>query len=283
MSDVNQINISRHNNGDYEINWQQDTPCETRIYAGFQPEIIDMTMPVAVTEGNSVSVTPPNKTKRLFFRIDQGDDNPVTVSERRLNLNGTPNFRDFGGYPTKNGGFVRWGLLYRSGRLSQLSTSDQLYLQQLDIGCVCDFRRPTECVIDPTDLGQNNKIKLCNLPINPGSHRDFIKQFGAEDLGYQDVIKMMSSVYRELALQQTDAYREMLKLLLNSDKGLLIHCTAGKDRTGVGAAIILSALGVSREIIFSGLSSNGTIFPRRWGTGILFSQLCQPVCKHKSP
>lgn len=262
MSVLSDIAVSRDDDGAYEITWRQLATGEIRIYAGRRPDAIDTSAPVAVSDSGSARIASLAPTHRYFFRLDPGNGKPITVSERRFNLTGAPNVRDLGGYPTADGGRVRWGVLFRSGRLSGLSGSDKHYLRQLDIGMICDFRHPMETLSDPTDLGADYPVAVHNIPISPGSHGNFAKKFTSGDTSYRGMTKQMAAIYRELALRESEAYREMFKLLLETqERGFLIHCSAGKDRTGFGAGIILLALGVPREVILRDYLLTGRYYP----------------------
>ena len=81
------------------------------------------------------------RERRHLFRLRHPEQGEGVAGERQLNLEGTPNFRDFGGYETDEGRRVKWGKLYRSGQLSSLTERDLELLDALDIDLVCDFRR----------------------------------------------------------------------------------------------------------------------------------------------
>ena len=173
--------------------------------------------------------------------------------ERRLAFENAPNFRDFGGYPTVDGRWVRRGRLFRSGQLAKLSERDLALFSRLGIRVVCDFRRPDEVRRQPSRLPE--ALAPVSLPISPGSLTVGLQR--AERRGLEeramspaDMAGMMRAINGELALRQTGPYRRMFEELgALEDGAMLIHCAAGKDRTGFGAAMILSALGVERETV----------------------------------
>ena len=101
---------------------------------------------------------------RHYFRLRDQHGNEALVPERRLGLEGTPNFRDFGGYETEQGSRVKWGKLYRSGQLSALTDSDLELLDALDIDLVCDFRRPDEQESEPSRLPSRRPPRVASLP-----------------------------------------------------------------------------------------------------------------------
>lgn len=173
-------------------------------------------------------------------------------SPRRIPFQGSPNFRDFGGYPTAHGRSVRRNLLFRSGQLSALTTSDLQAFQSLNLEWIFDFRREQECLQEPTVFPSGVFPKIVSLPIEPGStsHFNVMDGISSESLTSAEVIEFMCHVYREFVSHHSDKFRSMFEYLLNRTRGAsLIHCSAGKDRTGFAAAMILSALGVPREAI----------------------------------
>lgn len=183
--------------------------------------------------------------------------------KRRLELEGAPNVRDLGGYQSSFGGTTRWGRLFRAGRLSSLSARDQQQLAQYRIATVCDFRREEEYQTDVTNLGPEADARVHNLAISPGAQSYAMEDLGSMVLTSDDMANWMISINRELALHQTDTYRRMFELLLATDpeRGFLFHCSAGKDRTGFAAAIILAALGVSRDTIMEDYLLTAQYYP----------------------
>ena len=172
----------------------------------------------------------------------------LSWDERRLVLRGTPNFRDFGGYPTADGRRVRRGRLFRSGQLAQLTDDDLRALQRLQLDIVCDFRREDEQRLAPNRLPTERPPRTVSLPITPGSN-EAVFASGALDLGgRQAMFEFMVAINRDFAENQGAAFGSMFRELLEQpDARSLVHCAAGKDRTGFAAAIVLLVLGVSRE------------------------------------
>ncbi|MBT30185.1 MAG: hypothetical protein CMO01_11045 [Thalassobius sp.] len=172
---------------------------------------------------------------------------------RLIHLDGTDNFRDLGGYKNKNGLTVKWGKLYRSGRLNNLSESDHEIISILKIKTIVDFRRKDEIEKHPNILPVENKINSVNLPITSGVNgAGLTRQILAGEKNIDvDGHEMMLNAYTFYSTKAQEEYKEFFRLLLKSDNcPLLFHCTAGKDRTGFAAAMLLSALDIPKEIIF---------------------------------
>ena len=168
---------------------------------------------------------------------------------RVLPLEGGRNFRDLGGYETADGKTVKWGKLYRSGVLTNLTSDDYEYLRNREISTIVDFRSTDERANEPTNWQAGSVMEL-TWDYDMGNwEQEFAKVMSKPDFGKEDLVKMMDKGYIGLVHQQTPAYRTMFQKLIESDDPLLFHCSAGKDRTGIGAALILTALGVDRETV----------------------------------
>ncbi len=239
----NSIHIWREPDGDHHIEWQASHP-DTRV------EVEPLAAADTVERGdNRARVRGLPRNDRHYFRLRDQHGNEALVSERRLGLEGTPNFRDFGGYETDEGRRVKWGKLYRSGQLSTLTERDLELLDALDIDLVCDFRRLDEQENEPSRLPTRRPPRIASLPITPGSNASFFEQAEEEFNGPDTMFGFMVQINEDFAVAQTETYGRMFaEILALDDASLLVHCAAGKDRTGFAAAIILMALGVSREV-----------------------------------
>lgn len=180
------------------------------------------------------------------------EDQLGAKKNRHIPFEGTPNFRDYGGYQAMDGRTVKWRQLFRSGQLSKLTDRDQEQFSGLDIRIVFDFRRDDERGKDPSLLPASRLPEIVPLPINPGSAVGFLDNIAGGNMDSQAMASNMCDINKEFVIDQADKYHQMFACLLNHDEGgSLVHCAAGKDRTGFAAAMILSALGVRRDTIFA--------------------------------
>jgi protein-tyrosine phosphatase len=180
-----------------------------------------------------------------------------SAAARFIAVDGSRNFRDIGGYRTADGRTVKWGVMYRSGSLGKLTPAGQATLAKLRVASEIDLRTTEERARDTYDLRR----------AIPGYWaRDYGMSLGATTQALPDFSKMtaagaramMIHVYRTLPREQAPAYREMFARLETQAGPLVLNCTAGKDRTGVGAALVLTALGVPYETVRQDfLLSNG--------------------------
>jgi len=243
------VHIWRDAGGDYHLEWETSEPdTQVSVHPVAAPEHASADCTGSSDSRARFSGLPTSSTHYFCLRDQHG--NEVVLPERKLGMQGTPNFRDFGGYKTTGGGQVKWGHLFRSGQLSALTAQDVDLLASLGLDIVCDFRQLEEQENDPSRLPSENAPRVLSLPITPGSNTNFFEQVG-QDLGHhQAMFDVMVEVNRDFALAQTDAYSKMFAEILEvEDARFLVHCAAGKDRTGFAAAIVLLALGVPRELV----------------------------------
>ncbi|TAL02532.1 MAG: tyrosine-protein phosphatase [Rhodospirillaceae bacterium] len=189
--------------------------------------------------------------------------------QRHLPFDNAVNFRDLGGYETSDGRTVRWKRLFRCGQLSRLTDADMDRLAALDVAAICDFRSSKELERNPSRVPPALAAATHHLGIWPKSAHagtDLARGLAAGDLDEVAVYNVQRESYREYATDFADRYATMFRLILESEgRPIVIHCTAGKDRTGFGSALILSALGVpERTIKEDYLLSNGCTWLRSY-------------------
>jgi len=172
---------------------------------------------------------------------------PLSDDACRVPIATAFNLRDFGGCATADGGHVKRGMLYRCGTMSMLTEEDAQQLRALGIRAICDFRRPSERAAEPTSWhGEDVDYYARNYSSASGVLGEILR---GEGTSADDMRTAMIALYRTIAMDHAASYRAMFGQMLGGRLPILINCAAGKDRTGVGAALILAALGVSRENI----------------------------------
>ena len=165
--------------------------------------------------------------------------------KRFLPLEGARNVRDLGGYLGEDGRTVKWGCLMRAGDLDLLTDSDLRLLNSLGLKTFIDFRRPAERTSAP-DKCPASVTENVALPIDPGD----IELLAAR--GDASPEELMAESYSRMIRDFQEEYGRFFALLAEEDRApLLFHCTAGKDRTGFAAALLLSALGVNRRTLIA--------------------------------
>ena len=175
---------------------------------------------------------------------------PVHAHHRVLPLEGGRNFRDLGGYETGDGRRVRWGRIFRSGAMAQLTPSDYGFLEGLGIRVVCDLRSAAERGDEPTRWQGDAPPRFVawDEPIDE-AESPLHAALTADDRSQEVVRSAMARLYRVLPYAYAGRYRRLFELLESGETPLVFHCSAGKDRAGVAAALLLTALGVPRETV----------------------------------
>jgi protein-tyrosine phosphatase len=157
--------------------------------------------------------------------------------QRHLALAGTYNVRDTGGYPTENGQETRWRTLLRGDSLHRLTPEAQEVLIAAGLRTVIDLRRPHEVAHSPNVFAASPHVRYLHLPIFDGA-TDSAEQ---RDLG---------TIYHAILDDAQPRVREIIAMLAEPGAfPALVHCAAGKDRTGVIVALLLRTAGVPAETV----------------------------------
>jgi len=166
-------------------------------------------------------------------------------SDIAVALDGASNFRDVGGLATSHGSHVRRARVYRSDHLARLSASDHQRLHALRVTRCVDLRGHLEREVTPYHLpGAQHE----HLAIEPTV---LVRLRELQAMGQQPsravAVEVMRDTYRAFVRQQGPVFGRLLTRIGTHDEALVFHCTAGKDRTGMAAALLLELLGVHRD------------------------------------
>ncbi|PPF45283.1 protein-tyrosine-phosphatase [Pseudoclavibacter sp. AY1F1] len=196
-------------------------------------------------------------------------------------LEGTFNFRDTGGMPLAGGGTTASGIFYRSDALSSLTPKGLEQLAASDIGTVVDFRTPSERQMAPDRLPVSRPFHVVELPLLEGAVSGLVQQGlqsaarggdPAEKAKAMDAvlaqIPSLGELYIGMMKHGATTFAELARLVAdateNPPTAVLVHCTAGKDRTGIGSALLLDAVGVERPAIVADYASSGANLSGEW-------------------
>jgi protein-tyrosine phosphatase len=167
---------------------------------------------------------------------------PTAAYDRLLPLEGGSNFRDLGGYFTADGRQVRRGLLFRSGVMTGLTAADQDYLAGFGFQRVIDLRSSEERALYPNRWAAEQGIELL---AHDYSMRELVERMVGDD----GQPRGMGELYRGFPYQLEPQLKLFFDQLLANQVPLVVNCSAGQDRTGFTAALLLLALGVPREVV----------------------------------
>lgn len=163
----------------------------------------------------------------------------VHTEDRSLHLASVQNARDIGGYRTTDGHVVETGLVFRAAGLSTLSDADSAALSARGLRVVDDLRTSYERALGPDRVPVGATLSI----------RDVIGQAPPQVMA--STLSAGSDLYRAFitAPGASEAFAGVLHDIAGSDGSVLFHCSAGKDRTGWTAAVLLTILGVDRETV----------------------------------
>ena len=170
------------------------------------------------------------------------------MSKRHYDIEGGYNIRDLGGYQTPDGGTIRWGKIYRAGILTHITDVGLEQTKELQVRTICDFRATDESEAAPDRWYDIDKLNNYAFPVGAGRPDKFGWMTEA-DLTEGDGHHLYKS-NRNYVTKYADRFRDFFQVLLDeTNYPVLFHCTAGKDRTGFAAMLLLSVLGVDWETI----------------------------------
>lgn len=225
------------------ISWTSSTAVDV-LMADRADAGLDLAKNVSIGDRDGLHEATVPIGKRVYFLLRDARTGEVTrVAERLLPLERGSNFRDIGGYPAAHGKHVRWGMIYRSGGTPLLSDADLQAVRGLGLANLVDLRSSDERQLAPTRIQgvpyhavgySMNDIFTAMRPAN-----------GASDVP----LRNGSALYRRMPAMLAPQMRVLFKELLANEGPLAFNCSAGQDRTGFATALILSALGVPREVI----------------------------------
>lgn len=175
----------------------------------------------------------------------------------------THNARELGGFPTGDGGTLASGILYRSDALSGLTDAGMQALRDLRIGTVIDLRTDGERARSADLLPPDGSVKLVPLPVQGGAMDEMVQKLlpSADGVPLSDeqmseiveLVPTLEDLYVAILSSSAPQFAELGRAVVaaaGTDRpGVLFHCTAGKDRTGLAAALLMLLAGVPRDVI----------------------------------
>ena len=206
-------------------------------------------------------------------RIDYPDARSLIVelesdlSQRVLEVEGVANFRDIGGYVTLDNKRVKRGLIYRSGKLDQLTDAGwQKLTETFNVQLICDLRSTDETAQAPDAL-RDESVRYEALPLN--TLEDRLAQIRLLIFNRRALRDAVPVGYKNIIVDGNPrVFGRIIQWAANAENlPMLIHCTAGKDRTGVASALILSLLGVQDEIIVADYTLSNLYYENFYDVG----------------
>ncbi|MEL6404946.1 MAG: tyrosine-protein phosphatase [Chloroflexota bacterium] len=231
------------------IAWEKPTT-RTTIYLAETPETINHDKPAAIINNRQEAVLQGvHPTTRYYVEIVFEDGTTVGQWERVLPLASVPNFRDIGGYETRDGKRVRWHQVFRASALDRVSAEDAQTLEAMNIQLVCDVRTTEEHLAHPDNLPDSMTV----ISTPPSSDDNVWMQLIRLLFVPGFLENILSDLYKRVMIDDNpQVFKEIFERLADpANLPTVIHCAAGKDRTGIVTALLLSVLGVPDETIIA--------------------------------
>jgi protein-tyrosine phosphatase len=169
--------------------------------------------------------------------------------ERRIDLEGVSNFRDLGGYQSDSGRRTKWRRFFRSDTLSSLTDDDVDKVCELGVNTAVDLRYREERQLEPSRFLRHEQVEVLEMGLEHRPDASFLDSFESIPDVAAFARNYMTDNYRNYPFLYAEGYSTLIRRLANGER-VIVHCTAGKDRAGTAAALVLSALGVPRETVF---------------------------------
>ena len=198
---------------------------------------LDAAIIKAAARGDKVTLPIAANERRYVLLKDKGGGKLVVAGERVLPIEQGSNFRDIGGYVTKDGRTVRWGKAFRSGAMPLFTEADYALVEQLGIGTVVDLRSLEEREIAPDQIDDRTGALFVT---NDYSVKPLMANYG-KGKG--------ENVYKGMEQMLVPQLRSLYRRIEANEGAVVYHCSAGQDRTGMATAILYDMLGVDRDTI----------------------------------
>jgi protein-tyrosine phosphatase len=243
------VEVDTQPGGSLHVRWELDGgPAPVDVATGPTPERLDHAHETTVPAGQTtVELRGRGRGRRFVSVAPHGGGPAVIAADRRVPFEGITNFRDLGGYRARAGGRVRWGLLFRAEALHGLTEGDRELYEHLGMRTVYDLRSEMEREAHPGPF-PSRWLEVIGRPRDSDAPSPLAG--GATGMTVEDGERILEGLYAGLVEHSAQKIGELLTGL-TEEEGLpaVFHCHAGKDRTGVVAALLLEALGVDRQTV----------------------------------
>ncbi|MDD2798116.1 MAG: tyrosine-protein phosphatase [Bacteroidales bacterium] len=232
------------------IKWEvyPETEGSVEIFASSSPDNFNLSSPYTTANiSDRVVLIPRLSENRKYFMVSFDRKEQVFVTNRILNVEGVANIRDIGGYANETGEFIKWGKIFRSGKLIDITENGMEKLNQLHIKSLVDLRTR------PEKLNENNALtfpEVIEMPMKLPFNEKMKNLLMQERCKRTDAIVYMQDCF----YQFTKDYQKELASLMNrltkkNSYPVLIECGTGNNRSGFVTAMIMLALEIPEETI----------------------------------
>jgi protein-tyrosine phosphatase len=228
------------------VRWEfEGEPVAVDVAIGTSADHLDHQHQATIPAGETSSRVRRVPQGRLFVSVACHQGGPAVVAaERRIPFEAVTNFRDLGGYRARSGRRIRWGRIFRSDALHGMTEGDVAMYDDLGLTAVYDLRGDVEVAEQPDPMPSRH-LPILSRPAGDQTPSAF------DAAASTDGERLLADIYIGHIDHAAETIGELFSALTEPG-GLpaVFHCHAGKDRTGLVAALLLEALGVERTAIF---------------------------------
>ena len=244
--------VEKDREGDFLLKWEvsPDQEGNIDIYSSLTDSSLSSFTPVASTKitDQVLRLNPTGSGLREYFILRTSGVHSGVVANRLIDMDNIKNFRDIGGYFTTDNRQMKWGMIYRSGNLSNATLYDQERIRRLGIKTVIDFRSERTARKYPILL--HPSIRKVALPLMPMDADKLDEQMEDEQFDRSDAIRYVQEEYVNIVENHKSQFREMFDLLTNdSNYPVLLSGSLGKDGEGLATYFILYAIGIPQSTL----------------------------------
>jgi len=251
QADFTNATAKRAKNGTLTLHWNTSADLgPVKVFWSNRPDGGWKELARTYSSYGGLQTADPNPGSRVYFKIKGGNGAVIKTAERLLPLQGATNFRDLGGYRTTDGKTVKWGRLFRSDELAGLTQADISFLQKSGLKTIIDYRTDDEVKQKPDPAIQG--VTYVRNPVfgQSGSGTDIFSYMAAGEFDKMGKPGDVLVAANRDMVDHPEAYAKLFDMMLDPAAAAFVqHCTAGKDRTGLGSALMLLALGVPKETV----------------------------------
>jgi len=271
--------VEKDREGDFLLKWEVNPDQEGNIdiYSSLSDSSLSSFTPIASTNISDqvFKVNPTGSGLRQYFILRTSGVHSGVVANRVIDMDNIKNFRDIGGYFTSDNKQMKWGMIYRSGNLSNATLYDQERIRRLGIKTIIDFRSERTSRKYPILL--HPSIRKVALPLMPMDAEKLDEQLKNEHFDRSDAIRYVQEEYVNIVENHKKQFAEMFDILINdSNYPVLLSGSLGKDEVGLATYFILYAIGMPQSVLEQDyMLSNELIDPAK--SEIDASNLSEPM------
>lgn len=232
-----------------------------KIYSFLDPEYPEFRtfeQEVPVSKGKAVVPFSGGTHARKYYYLLFDDTYPVITANRFIKVDSVWNLRDMGGYKAENSKTIKWGKVYCSGRLSLKDEGKEMF-NSLRIKTVVDLRSEAEKK-NSSDTPLNVNARIVELPIDACNIQKVLHLLQKNQFNRENAIAYMQESFLSMILENKPQFSKMFELMLDqSNYPILLACSAGNDRCSYASMLVMSALGISKELILDGYVATNSL------------------------